>query len=627
MSSQFSQQSSVTNLRPWWKEKKNDAHEMLFAECKYLVDQQRMRRSANIHFLRLYTNRAAASFSPHALADGIDVNGERIRLNITKSAVDAATAQIGTNRPRPLYQTEGGDWGTVKKAEKRGKFVTGWFHIMKQYMMSLEVFRDGAMTGTGIEYVYADVLGKRIRAERVLPDELLVDNQDARDGNPKIMRRMKNVSREWLASQYKESNPRLFAKIMEATCLEVDASSVQTIADPVTLIEAWKLPSYPDAGDGRRILAVSNATLVDAEWMREGFPFALFHWNTLPMGFWGIGAVEELAPIQIEINYIAQKIQKLMTLATTMVWTEKGSNVGEITNQDFARREFTGKPPIFQTTAAISAEYFHHMDRLYAKGYELVGISQLASSGRIPMGMESGEAMRTYNDIGSRRFQHTGQRWEQFHLDVGELICEAAKELEEAGIGCEVLAPGEKNVERLSFKDIDIPKDRYILRPHPVNIMPDTPSGKIETASKLAQIAPELGPDLLGMITGIPDLERAVQMANAPREMAEYLIAEILEYNRYTPPDPFLNLPLTRDIATRSLLRARVHQAPEGRLEMLRRFIADIDDLQAQGEQAAMQQQMQQQMAMQPPPPGGDMGGGMGGGGMPPMPPGMPPMM
>jgi len=599
MSSQFSQQSSVTNLRPWWKEKKKQAHEMLFAECKYLIDQQRLRRSANIHFLRLYTNRAAASFSPHALADGIDVNGERIRLNVIKSALDAAIAQIGTNRPRPLYQTEGGDWGTIKKAEKRGKFVTGWFHILKQYMLSLDVFRDGGMCGTGIEYVYADVLGKRIRAERVLPDELLVDNQDARDGNPKIMRRIKNVSREWLAAQYREEQPALAAKVMEATCLEVDASSVQTIADPVTLVEAWKLPSYPGCGDGRKVLAVSNATLDDCEWKREGFPFALFHWNTLPMGFWGIGAVEEMAPIQIEINYIAQKIQKLMTLATTMVWTEKGSNVGEITNQDFARREFTGKPPIFQTTAAISAEYFHHLDRLYAKAYELVGITQLASSGRIPMGMESGEAMRTYNDIGSRRFQHTGQRWEQFHLDVGELICEAAKELQEAGIPVSILAPGEKAVERLAFAEIDMPRDRYILRPHPVNIMPDTPTGKIDTATKLSQIAPELGPDLLGMITGIPDLERAVQMANAPREMAEFLVAEIMEHNRYTPPDPFLNLPMTRDIATRSLLRARINGAPASRLDMLRRFIADIDEMQGQAEKAAMDQQMQQQMMLQ----------------------------
>lgn len=625
MSSQFSQQASPSSLRPWWKEKKNNAHEMLFAECKYLTDSQRLRRSANVHFLRLYTNRAAASFSPHALADGIDVNGERIRLNITKSAVDAAIAQIGTNRPRPLYQTEGGDYSTIKRAEKRGKFVTGWFHVLKQYMMSLEVFRDGAMTGTGIEYIYADVQAKRIRAERVLPDELLVDNQDARDGNPKIMRRVKNVSREWLVAQYRELDPALARKIEEATCLEVDAGGIQSITDPVTLIEAWKLPSYPEAEDGRRVLCVSNATLHDCKWEREGFPFAVFHWNTLPMGFWGIGAVEELAPIQIEINYIAQKIQKLMTLATTMVWTEKGSNVGEITNQDFARREFTGKPPIFQTTSAISAEYFHHLDRLYAKGYELVGISQMSSSGKIPLGLESGEAMRTFNDIGSRRFQHTGQRWEQFHLDVGELICEAAKDLEEAGIPCEVLAPGDKNVERLSFEEVDLAKDRYILRPHPVNIMPDTPSGKIDTASRLAQIAPELGQSLLGMITGIPDLERAVQMANAPREMAEYLVADIIEHGHYTPPDPFLNLPMTRDIATRSLLRGRIDGVQEDRLELLRRFIEDIDELQGRAEQAMMQQQMAMQ-GPPPPPPGGMAPAPEGMPGMPPMPPDMPPM-
>lgn len=622
MSSQFGYtgggSQAVTKLRPWWNEPDGDAHDMLFAECKYLTDQQRVRRAANIHFLRLYTNRAAASFSPHALADGIDVNGERIRLNVTKSAVDAAIAQIGTNRPRPLYLTSRGDYSQVKRAEKRGKFVTGWFHVLKQYMLGLEVFRDGCMTGTGIEYVYPDLLGKTIKAERVLPDELLIDEQDARDGEPKIIRRVKTVSREWLAAQFREDEPAKARKIEEATCLEVDAQSIQTIQDPITLIEAWKLPSYPGAGDGRRVLCVSNCTLVDKEWKRNGFPFAVFRWGTLPMGFWGIGAVEEIAPLQIEINYIAQKIQKLMTLATTLVWKEKGSFAGEIDNRDMAQREYTGKPPIFQTTAAISAEYFHHLDRLYRLAYEIVGISQLSATSRKPSGLDSGEALRTYNDIGSRRFQHTGQRWEQFYLDVGELVCEAAKELEEEDVPVKVLAMGDKDAEELSFKDIDMPRERYLLRPHPVSIMPDTPAGKIETATRLSQMAPQLGPYLMGMITGIPDLERAVALANAPLDYAEEVVNDILEHGDYTPPDGFMNLPLTRDVAQRSLLRARIDNVQANKMDLLIRFIADIDEMQQRAEADAQMQAAGPQGGPAP------MEGAVMGAPMPPLPPGSP---
>lgn len=614
----YSGGTNTTKLRPWWKDPKNDKHDMLFKECSYLLEQQRKRKEANIHFLRLYTNRATASFSPHALADGVDVTGERIRLNIVKSAIDAAVAQIGTNRPRPLYQTEGGDYSVVKRAERRGKFVTGIFHVIKQYMLGLEVFRDACCFGTGLEYVYGDPISKSICAERVLPDELLVDTQDGRDGNPRIMRRVKTVSRQWLLDKYGDT-PTKKAKIGEATCLEVDNTTVQTIADPVTMCEAWMVPSYPGADDGAHVLCLSNITLVDEEWCR-GFPIAGFTWGTMPMGFWGMGAAEEISPIQVEVNYIAQKIQKLMTLATTLVWKEKGSFVGDIDNRDFAQREYTGKPPVFQTTAAISAEYFHHLDRLYTRAYELVGISQLSATSKKPSGLDSGEALRTYNDIGTRRFQHIGQRWEQFYLDISELVCEAAKDLEAAGVPVKVLAAGDRDAEEVTFKDVDMAKERYILRPHPVSIMPDTPAGKLETATRLAQMAPDLGPYLMRMIAGIPDLERAVKMANAPLDYAEECIADILEHGEYTQPDGFMNLPLTRDVAQRALLRARIDNIEAKKLDMLQRFIADIDELQMRAEQSV------QQAAMGPPMGGGPAPtpGAVLGAPRPPLPPGSP---
>lgn len=578
----------------WWLAEQDSCHAEVFASVEHLRQQQEYRKAAYVHYLRLYSNRLARDLTGQDFASAMD-GGDKIRLNIVKSAIDTSVAMISTSLARPMYLSVGGNYFTRKRAERQGQWTLGAFLKLKHYILSLDIFRDGAIFGTSYERPYN--YEGHLCTERLLSDEVLIDDGDARTGLPIQGFIVKQVDRHWFAEFWPDDREDILA----ADCLENPVTMREGLTDPCTVVTAYKPDTYPGAGDGRQCVAVSGKTLYDGPYVGVDFPWAAWRWNTSPVGYHGMGAAEELAPIQIEINYLAQKIQKLMNLATSNVWVEKGSGIGKMTSQDWAVREYRGKAPVFQNVQSISGEYFSQLDRLYARGYELMGISQLASTGVKPAGLDSGEAIRTFHDIGQKRFQHTGQRWDQHHLDTAELYLEQARQMAEEGHNPVMLYPGSRSVEELDFKSAQLDKDKYVVRLHPAALLPEDPAGKIEMLGRLAQAYPDMAPHLTAMMAGVPDLEYAVKMIRAPMEIAEKQVDLILEKGQVEQPHPMMDLGLARMVAQRALLNSWVEGIPEERQEALRRYIGLIDRQQ-------VMQQATTPPAMPPTPPAGLMG-------------------
>ena len=567
----------------WWLlDKGSDTvAKSAFSTLMYLDELQAQRRTVNLMHLRLYSNRAAMSMSGRDFAQSAG-DSERIRMNVVKSCIDAATAQIGSNRPRPMFKTVDGDFSMRQRAKGLGRFCMGQFHALKQYSMSRDIFLDGCIFGTGIEHIYQEA--GRVCIERVFPDEMFVDDNDGRMRNPRQFFRHKEVSREVLQADFglTDDEARGAKRIR-------DLSADIGIVEPASVVEAWHLPSNYDAKDGRHIVCISDKVLVDEAWTKPYPPFAFFRWNISPIGFWGMGVAEELAPIQVEINYLAQKIQRLMTLATSVMFTKKGEAMRKISNRDWGQYEYTNTPPEFRNIPPVAGEYFQHMDRLYQRAFEIVGISQLQAQSLKPAGLDSGEALRVYNDIGTRRFQHTAQMWEQFHLDVSELLVDCAREAEEEGHGSmEVLTAGDREVQQISFSEVSVDKTKYVLQVWPTNLLPDSPAGKVAQIKELAQALPEqIQPHVLKLMTGIPDVEKVVSLETAALDYAERCIDMILTTGEYEPPYGGMDLMLTGKMATQAILRAKMDGVPEERIALLEQFRADIDKLLTPPPQAA----------------------------------------
>lgn len=561
-------------ISPWWREDK--PHTSLIPTVQFIQEHQDYQRSAYIHFLRLYSNRTVTTLTGSDFSSAVE-SGDRIRLNVVRSCIDTATAQIAAERARPMHTTKRGNIDLREKCRKIDQYILGQFHALRHYQKSLGIFRDAGIFGTGYEKFYN--IGNKLFSERVPAPEIVTCDRDARYGDPRNLYHVKReVDREQLAEIYPEKAP----EIMDAKILEHDMSDGHTHSDfQCTVVEAWRLPSLPGGTDGAHVIAVDTATLLAEAWS-DPFPFATWSWADAPYGFLGMGLAEELAPIQLEINYIAQKIQRLMTLATTGVWVHKGSGVSTINNRDMAVREFTGQKPIFQTVSAVSAEYFHHLDRLYDRAFETSGISQMAAQSKKPAGLESGEALKTFYDIGLHRHRHRGQRWGDYHIQAGERILEASRRaLMSEKENIKTLTVGDKTTDEISFSEINVTNDKYMVHQYPASLMPEEPAGKIDMLEKIANISPDLIPSLMGLMRNVPDVDLVVERMTAASDIAEQMVSNILNKGLTEIPDPYMNLALTRDIATKSLLRARFDSFPEERVEMLRIFINKIDALQA----------------------------------------------
>lgn len=600
---------SLTRL--WWDAPKTDVAKMVFATAKYLSDKQATRRAASLHHLRVYSNRMATSLSGSAFAAGQE-SGERIKMNATKSAADAVTAQIASNAPGVMHLTGGGSYERRQRAARLDRYDLGWFTQLQLHTIALEVFLDAVIDGTGILKFIAHQSGK-IGCERTRPEELLWDDNECKVVIPGVTPRFMFHARP-IARSVITKNP-LFSRhkeeIKASEFLEFQRAGFPAIDEQCTIIEAWKRPAF--GVKGRHVICLSNLVLLDEEWDFQELPFAFFRWNTAPIGFAGIGLVEEVLPLQIELNYLCQKIQRLLHFATSAVFKEKGADMQKITNEDWAVYEHTGKRPEFVNMQAASAEYYAQADRLYQRIYEIAGVSQMAATGAKPPGLYSGEAIRLFHDVATRRYQHTEKRWEQFFVDCAYQIEDRAREIVKRGYGtAQTLSHGDREVEQLNWSDVEMERDMFVMRTRPVSIIPQEPAGKVELIKSLAPAVPGLAPYLLGTISGIPDLEAAVQRANAPHNYAEQLVSNIIEHGIYEPPSAHSDKNAVFDIANRDLLRAKALGISPANTALLRRLVFETDAMIQEEKMEALQQAMMMQ---------GGLGGPPGMGGAPQQPP------
>lgn len=613
----------------WWLADDGDAHNEVWGTLRSIQDEQSWRRIQAEHHHRLYADKPAINPSGALYARTDPTPGTRLSVNVVRNLVDAVVAKITKSRPKPTFLTDGGTFDLTRRARLLEKFCEGLFYEANIYNLSPLIFRDACIFGTGVAKVYADEHAKRIRVERILPGELVVDETDGRYGEPRSYFQVKFLDRAVLADSY----PEHVEDIAKAQRIqEYDATSAASSggrSDRVMVVEAWHLPSGPDAKDGRHVIAISSATLLDEEYTRDRAPFAVIRWSDPVEGWYGTGLAEQLTPIQTELNRIALRTQQAMHLmAVPRIFLERGSQVvkSHLSNEIGQIIEYTGSPPVTVVGQAMSGEVYGQFDRLYAKAYETSGISQLSAQSQIPSGLSggSGRALTVYNDIESERFIVVGRAYERFFLDIAALAIDAARDIAASDEGFTVKYPGAKFLDRIDWADIDLAADEYTMQVFPTSALANTPAARMRQVEAWAQ-AGWISPQQAKRLLDFPDLDRENQLERASYDAAARHIDDILYGNRDdVVPEAFDDLALCAQMAQAAYLAARNDNAPEDRLEALRRFIDDSRLLMQRAADAAQAQAAAEQAAMAPGPEGMPPGGPEG---VPPgLPPGEPPL-
>lgn len=565
--------------KKWWKAPKDERAQAVCSTLKSLSEYDGRRQTQYQISTRLYGNLNLMGLNGLSYSKIASVQNslkDRISYNLVQSVIDTVTAKIGKNKPKPLFLTSGGNYEMQRKAKKLDKFVSGTFYENNSFDLGLDIFRDSCVFGDGLVHVYNHY--GRVKHERVIASELYADWVDSFYGEPRQLHRAKNVDREVLIDHFPDKK-RL---IQESSSASADLiGTYQNVADQITVIESWHLPSGPDANDGIHTINLANGNLLDEKWQKDFFPFAKLSWSKRLYGYYGQGLAEQLQNIQLEINKILWVIQRSMHLAGSFkILMENGSKiVKEHFNNDIgAIICYTGAPPQYIVPQIVSAELYTHLQTLIRQGYEQSGVSQLSAASQKPAGLNSGKALREYNDIESDRQLTNGKAYEKFFMDLSKLSISVAKEIKEEKGSYQVQVPGKRFFDSIDWKHINLSEDQYIMQCYPVSSLPDEPAGRLQTITEYMQagiMSPRVGRKLLDF----PDLEQEETLANSQEEYLQMILDQIVDEGIYTPPDPLDDLVMAREMALEYYSEGKKGKLEPEKLNLIETFLSQLDTL------------------------------------------------
>jgi len=603
-------EDNAIDLR-WWKMPTKTMHHSIFTNFRRIEQNQIYRRQMNQNYMRLYNGMPPVAYNSnqYQVRNQQDIlMANRMTINVIKSCIDTATSKIGTMKTRPFFLTTEGNWGQQQRAEKLTSFFDGLYDELKFYEKSRKQFTDGCIFYAGFIKFFIDPIAKKIKCERVLPNEIVCDDLDGVYGEPATLYQVKLVDRQVMIEKY----PKLVNEILKASAADPQQTGYMVNSDMIPVIEAWHLKSGEESKDGCHAIAIEGSTLFMEEWKKDYFPFTKYTWGQKPYGYWGFPMTEELVSMQLDINKTCRVIQLSQHLvAIPKVFVEEGSNVNvaHLNNDVGAVCKYRGTPPIFATPQALSPEMYMHLENQIRRSYEIVGLSQMETQGVKPAGLNSEPSLRTYQDIGSERFKNQATRLEECQMASVPILFDLLDELSEDG-AVEVSSPSKKAIKKIKWKDVRVDKKDFVLQVYPTNFLPKTPEGRIEKVIELVKngLIPQ---EHVRTLLDFPDLDSIRDLTEANRDIILKIINGILEDGKYETPEPYYNLMLAQKLAQESYLNAKIDNYPEDRLEMLRTFMdntASMLKMKAQTEQSdamavEMMAQQKAQSQMTPPAP------------------------
>lgn len=574
----------------WWKMREDGDEDELAQQIAQTLKFIEKHQSARIQQLtvstRLYGNNSAYNLIGSAFTRSSSAqaspSSSRIGFNLCSSVIDTLTAQVAKNKIVPTFITSGGVWGMQKKAEQLSKFSEGLFYENHAHEKITYQARDAGVWGDGIVHVFR---GKddRVKFERVLPHELCVDLVESLvKETPGQLHRIKVADRGIMEEEFSDDEQALahIRTVSPATDTVIGGNG--TAADLILVVESWKLPSGPDAQDGLHVISLPDAgkTLFKEEYKHDYYPFVDLQYSKRLLGYWGQGACERLQNLQGEINRLMILDQKSRWMqASFKILVENTSKVvsQHLNNDVGAIIRYTGTPPQYITPPAIDNSNAEKIAQLKRDGYEQEGVSQLSAANVKPLGINSGAALRTYDNIAEDRQLFFGQRVENAALEMIRQSIELVKEIAKEKKGYKVRFPNTNFIEEVDWNDIDLKMDEYWLKAFPTSELPQEPAAKLQTVQEYAQagfISPRAARRLLSM----PDVEMADKIANAAEDLICKSIEDIIYDNKFVRPDEEWDLMLAKQLSLQYMNFAKLNNCPKKNLNTLRKFMAVIDD-------------------------------------------------
>lgn len=572
----------MNQLIKWWEVKSsNEKAAAMLTYAANLKEMQSYRYRQAAVYARLYGNQSLYSFAGNNMSKMDQTMGlpqERPTFNIVQACIDTLVSRITQSRPQPIFLTDNSDYKERNAAKKFNSFIQGEFYQTKAYEKGVLLLRDACVIGDGCLHVFESPDNK-VAIERVLSTELLIDPNEALYGEPRRMYRLKLVDRDVLMANF--PNKRKMLEEAAKSYPDNTGDGTKSVSDLVMIVEAWSLPSGKDMGDGRHVLAVSSGALLDEEYDKPRFPFVFLHYSPRMLGLWAQGLAEQLMGTQMELNSLLFTISRSIKLAgVPRVFIEEGSKVSgtSFNNEIGTLIKYRGTKPEVIVQDSNAPDLYAERDKLIQYGFQQCGVSALQASSQKPAGLNSGEAIRSYDDISNDRFAALAKRYDNMFIDLAYQIMDIAGDIAKRDGKYQTVYPNKNGCKEINLTKADFLKDDFIIQCYTQSSLPKDPAGRLQKITEMMQagmISIQEGRRLLDY----PDLEQVEKLANASEERIFKILDDIVEDGKYTPPDEFMNLDLAIQLCVQYINLYTASKLEEDRAQLLRDFFNRANDL------------------------------------------------
>lgn len=567
----------------WWNAASDkDLQDQVLSAAGYLKTNQQYRiRQASV-YSRLYGNiplfnAIGSSFTRANIQNQLPI--DRPTMNVVQSCLDTLVSRVTQAKPRPVFLTDNGDSHMRSLAKQMNQFINGELYQTKAYSKGALCLTDAGILGTGVAQVYEDTLTKRVALDRVLSVDLYVDHNEAIYGNPRQLFRMRLMDRSVLAAHFPKEK-KVISNAQEAHP-DLTADSSDTIADQVIAVEAWHLPSGKDAGDGRHVIVCSSGILLNEDYTKDRFPFAFLHYSPTIVGFWGQPLTEQLTGTQLEINKLLRTTSKAINLlGVPRVLIENGSKIsaGSFNNEIGTQIKYSGTKPEFIVAPCMAPEVYQRIQTLIQYAYQQSGISTLSAGAQKPSGLNSGEALREYDDLQTDRFASLVKRYDDFYMDLAHLMIDQAKDIAIRDGSYQTIYPDKDGANEIDLPNAKLLDNPFVIQCYDTSSLPRDPAGRKEYVVEMMQAgiySQEEGRRLLNFA----DTEQVDKLAIAAEERILKYLDDIVEKGKYTPPDEFMDLQLALKLVVQYYNLHEPKNLSKARVGQLIDFKKQVDDL------------------------------------------------
>lgn len=574
-------------LAEWWlADDKSKLATELCGTAAYLKTKQTYRMRQLACDVRLYCGLSIYSYvgsNVSKMDRTKTLPDDRPTFNLIQACSDTLVSRISQSQPQPKFLTDGADYKQRHLAQRLNQFVLGEFYQVKAYEKATKMLRDTIVTGTGCLKVYEGDDNK-VAIDRVLITDIFVDENDSLNGEPQQLYQLKLMDRERLISLY----PKKEGVIENTPQSYPDNSpdSGRTTADQVMVVEGWKLPSGsdPDAPGyypGRHVIATVNGAILDEPWTKPKFPFVFMNYSDPFLGFFGQGLATQLFGTQLTLNRILYTIARSITLVgVPRVFIEQNSKVvkSHNNNEIGVIVTYSGTKPNYEVAPCNAPEMYEERDRLIQYGFQQCGISNMQATSQKPAGLNSGEAIRSYDDMNTDRYAEVAKKYDNVFKDLAYLITDTAVDIAKREGKYQTVYPNKDGTKEIDLPAMKFLKDPFIIQCFTENMLPRTPAGRIETVTEQVQA---------GMLTlkearrlmKFPDLEQNERLDNASEERIFKILDAIVEDGKYSPPDSFMDLDLATTLTVQYINLYLAANLEEEKADMLRDFFGAVQTL------------------------------------------------